>query len=69
MGPTLKTQAVQQELEDATDSLHQNVDNYHSTLRNIPEEWRSHLQVGGSLKSRKTTSYQFFKQNPLPDTQ
>ena len=31
MGPTLKTQAVQQELEDATDSLHQNVDNYHST--------------------------------------
>ena len=28
------------------------VRNYHSTLRNIPEECRSHLHRGGSLKSR-----------------
>jgi len=28
------------------------VRNYHSTLRNIPEERRSHLHRGGSLKSR-----------------
>ena len=29
------------------------VQNYHSTLRNIPEERRSHLHRGGSLKSRR----------------
>jgi hypothetical protein len=29
------------------------VHNYHSTLRNIPEESRSHLHCSGSLKSRK----------------
>jgi hypothetical protein len=29
------------------------VQNYHSALRNIPEEGRSHLHCGGSLKSRK----------------
>jgi hypothetical protein len=29
------------------------VQNYHSTLRNIPEEHRCHLHRGGSLKSRK----------------
>jgi hypothetical protein len=28
------------------------VHNYHSTLRNIPEEGRSHLHYGGSLKLR-----------------
>jgi len=28
-----------------------NVGNYQSTLRNIPEERRSHLHRGGSLKS------------------
>ena len=28
------------------------VRNYRSTLRNIPEERRSHLHRGGSLKSR-----------------
>jgi len=27
------------------------VTNYHSALRNIPEEWRSYLHHGGSLKS------------------
>jgi hypothetical protein len=27
--------------------------NYHSTLRNVPEEGRRHLHRGGSLKSRK----------------
>jgi hypothetical protein len=29
------------------------VENYHSTLRNIPEERRSQLHRGGSLKSLK----------------
>jgi len=29
--------------------------NYHSTLRNIPEERRAHLHGGGSLKSRMGT--------------
>ena len=28
------------------------VQNYHSTLRNIPEDHRSHLHRGGSLNSR-----------------
>jgi hypothetical protein len=28
------------------------VQNYHSTLHNIPEERRSHLHRGGSLKTR-----------------
>ena len=28
------------------------VTNYHYTLRNVPEERRSHLLRGGSLKSR-----------------
>jgi hypothetical protein len=27
------------------------IHNYHSTLRNIPEERRSHVRRGGSLKS------------------
>jgi hypothetical protein len=30
------------------------VENYHSTLRHIPEERRSHLHRGGSLKWRET---------------
>jgi hypothetical protein len=34
------------------DCLETSVQNYHSTLRNIPAEHRSHLQCGGSLKSR-----------------
>jgi hypothetical protein len=38
IGPIFKGQAVQQ--------------NYHSTLCNIPEERRSHVHRGGSLKSR-----------------
>jgi hypothetical protein len=33
------------------------VQNYHSTLRNIPEEHISHLQRGGSLKSRGDLKY------------
>jgi hypothetical protein len=32
------------------------IQKYHSTLRNAPEERRSHLQRGGSLKSRKCVS-------------
>jgi hypothetical protein len=35
------------------DSPETPVTNYQSTLGNIPEEWRSHLNRGGSLKSRK----------------
>jgi hypothetical protein len=31
--------------------LSQNTGNYQSVLHNIPEEWRSHLHCGGSLKS------------------
>jgi hypothetical protein len=41
-------------LEDVTDSLSQNVVNYHSTLSNIPEERPSYLHCGASLKSRIT---------------
>jgi hypothetical protein len=37
-------------LEDGTDRLSRNVANYRSTLRNIPEERRFHLQRSGSLK-------------------
>jgi hypothetical protein len=33
--------------------LETSVQNYHSTLRNTPEERRSHLNRGGSLKSRQ----------------
>jgi hypothetical protein len=32
------------------------VQNYHYTLRNIPEERRSHLHRGGSLKSRRAVT-------------
>jgi hypothetical protein len=39
--------------EDGTDTLSQNVgNNYHTTLRDVPEEPRSHQHSGGSLKSR-----------------
>ena len=33
------------------------VTNYQSTLHNIPEEWRSYLQSGGSLKSLTARPY------------
>jgi len=36
--------------------LRSEVTNYHNTLRNVPEERRSHLLRGGSLKSRMTHS-------------
>jgi hypothetical protein len=40
-------------LEDETDRLSRNsVNNYHSTLHNIPEELKSHLHCGGNLTSR-----------------
>jgi hypothetical protein len=44
-GPILKGQEVQEEndfltLEDGTDGLETSVKDYHSTLRNIPEERR-----------------------------
>jgi hypothetical protein len=42
-------------LEDWTNMLLRNIGNYQSTLRNIPEERRSHLHRGGNLKSCKTT--------------
>jgi hypothetical protein len=41
--------------EYGTARLSRNVGNYHSTLRNIPEERRSNLHRGGSLKSRLPT--------------
>ena len=41
-------------LEDGTDRFSQHVGNYHSTLSNIPEERRSHLYRGASLKWRIT---------------
>jgi hypothetical protein len=45
-------------LEDGTDNLSRNVGkNYHSALRNIPEERRSHLRRGGGLKSLITSDY------------
>jgi len=40
-------------LEDGTDRLFRNVGNYQSTLHNIAEERRSHLDSGGGLKSCK----------------
>jgi hypothetical protein len=50
-----KGQAVQVEncltLEDGTDRFFRNLD-YESTLRNIPEERRSDVHRGGSLRSR-----------------
>ena len=39
-------------LEDKTKGLSRNVDDYWSTLRNIPEERRCHLHRGGGLKAR-----------------
>jgi hypothetical protein len=56
IGPIFKSQAVQYLdcliLEDGTDRLSRNVGNYQFMLRNIPEDPRSHLHDGGSLKSR-----------------
>jgi hypothetical protein len=58
IGPIFMEQAVEEDfldcfsLEDGTNTLSRNVDNYQSTLRSIPEERRSHLHRGGSLKSR-----------------
>ena len=40
-------------LEEGTFRLCRNVDNYQSTLRQIPEERRSHLNCGGHLKPRE----------------
>jgi len=37
------------------------VSNYHYTLRNSPGERRSHLILGGSLKSRKITQSPFYE--------
>jgi hypothetical protein len=46
-------------LGDVTDTLPQkSVKNYHSTLRNTPEEHR-HQHRGGSLKSRTPTFYRY----------
>jgi len=42
-------------LEEGNDTLFRNVGNYQSTLRNIPEERRSHSHRGGSLQSRHRT--------------
>jgi hypothetical protein len=40
-------------LEDGIDTFpEKSVKDYHSTLRNIPEERRSHQYRGGTLKSR-----------------
>lgn len=39
-------------MEDATDWLSRNIDNYEYTLHNIPEEERFHLHGFESLKSR-----------------
>jgi hypothetical protein len=39
-------------LEDTTDRLFQDVGNYQCTPRDIPEERKSHLNLGESLKSR-----------------
>jgi hypothetical protein len=39
-------------LEDETDRLSRNDADYQYTLRNSPEEQKSHLHRGGSLKSR-----------------
>jgi len=35
--------------------------NYHSTLRNFPEERRSHLHRGRSLKSRMRLEVVFYR--------
>jgi len=40
-------------LEEGTDRFLRNVSNYKSALCNIPEERRSHLNSGGSLKSQE----------------
>ena len=42
------------------DGLSLNVGNYQSTLRNTPEELRSYLLRGGSLKSRDREMVEYF---------
>jgi hypothetical protein len=54
IGPIFKGQSVQEfclTLENESDRLPRNGGNYQSTLHNIPEELRSHLHHGQSLKS------------------
>ena len=43
-------------LEDGADRLSRNVGNYQSALGNIPDERRSHISGGGSLKARTSLS-------------
>jgi hypothetical protein len=42
------------------------VNDYHSTLRNIPEERRSHQHRGASLKSRILEPDRLLHDRPLP---
>jgi len=66
IAPTFKGQAIKKNwtawtldrliLEDGADRLSRNVGNYQSALRNIPEERRSHISGGGSLKARTNPS-------------
>ena len=61
IGPKFKGQTVQGflhclTLEDIPDMLSRNVGTYQSTPPNIPEERRSHIHGGGSLKPRMPTS-------------
>ena len=68
IGPIFKGQAVQEEccliLEDGTDRLSRNVVTYYkSTPCDIPEEWRSQLHRGGSLRSCRPIS--FYKEHAI----
>jgi hypothetical protein len=56
-------------LENGTDKLSRNVGTELPTLRNIPEERRSHLHGGGSLKSyRKDGAFIILSLNTLYDS-
>jgi hypothetical protein len=44
-------------LEGGTETLSLNASNYKSTLRNIPEEQRSHSRGGGSLDSHLPAAF------------
>jgi hypothetical protein len=46
-------------LEDENDSLSRNDDDYQYTLRNSPEDRKSHMHRGGSLKSRSILQLYF----------
>jgi hypothetical protein len=51
--PSSRVKSPNRIREDGTDTFFRNVvNNYHITLRNIPEERRYHQHRGGSLKSR-----------------